>query len=142
MKPHIYISHNFTENININNNILYCEINKNIFHVSKSSHNHIDIYKYITKEFGDTCNVETWIRGKHYEKTDDIIDLIEINKKDLIYHYTETHDHSKIALSTNSNNPWIFIGDLNRMTSQLIRGGGGIIVKDKELWNNLHNFIL
>ena len=68
-------------------------------------------------------------------------DLTEINKKDAIYHYTETHDHSKIALSIDPDNPWIFVGDLNRMTSQLTRGGGGFVIIDDKLWNNLNKFI-
>jgi len=141
MRPHIYISNNFSEDVMIYNNISNYKINDKIFHISKSNVNHIDIYKYITSQFGGSCNAETWIRGKHYEKTDDINDLTEINKKDAIYHYTETHDHSKIALSIDPGNPWIFVGDLNRMTSQLTRGGGGFVIIDDKLWNNLNKFI-
>uniref|UniRef100_A0A6C0E0P0 Uncharacterized protein n=1 Tax=viral metagenome TaxID=1070528 RepID=A0A6C0E0P0_9ZZZZ len=141
MRPHIYISNNFSEDVIIYNNISNYKINDKIFHISKSNVNHIDIYKYITSQFGGSCNAETWIRGKHYEKTDDINDLTEINKKDAIYHYTETHDHSKIALSIDPDNPWIFVGDLNRMTSQLTRGGGGFVIIDDKLWSNLNKFI-
>jgi len=141
MRPHIYISNNFFEDVIIYNNISNYKINDKIFHISKSNINHIDIYKYITSQFGGSCNAETWIRGKHYEKTNDINDLTEINKKDAIYHYTETHDHSKIALSIDPSNPWIFVGDLNRMTSQLTRGGGGFVIIDDKLWSNLNKFI-
>ena len=34
-------------------------------------------------------------------------------------------DHSKLA--------WVMVGDLNRMTSQVKRGGGGLIVKNVRL---------
>ena len=70
-------------------------------------------------------------------------------------HYRTTQDHSKWAVSeepaeiskrtwtrwTPKTNRlhWVFIGDMNRMTSQHARGGGGImIVGDLQLWKAFH----
>ena len=71
-------------------------------------------------------------------------------------HYRTTQDHSKWAVSedpaeislkwkwtrwTQQTNRlhWVFIGDMNRMTSQHARGGGGImIVGDLQLWKAFH----
>jgi len=53
--------------------------------------------------------------------------------------YTETHDHSKVAvysgdtIAKETPMPWTFIGDLNRMESQKSRGGGGIVILDYAL---------
>lgn len=70
-------------------------------------------------------------------------------------HYRTTQDHSKWAVSEETTPakwrwtpwsqtpkqqpPWVFIGDMNRMTSQHVRGGGGImIVGDLQLWKAFH----
>ena len=47
---------------------------------------------------------------------------------DIIYSYT--HDHSKFCYSDNG---WVMISDINRMTTQFKRGGGGIIIQDKQI---------
>lgn len=51
-------------------------------------------------------------------------------------------DHSKWAISIESDKPFVCIGDMNRMRSQAKRGGGVICLKDdKQLWNNFKNSI-
>ncbi|KAK6766230.1 hypothetical protein RB195_025867 [Necator americanus] len=45
-----------------------------------------------------------------------------------------TKDHSKMARSTDSTKPWVCIGDINRMTSQYVRGGGTTCISSSFLW--------
>nr|CDJ87818.1 Deoxyribonuclease II domain containing protein [Haemonchus contortus] len=45
-----------------------------------------------------------------------------------------TKDHSKMARSTDATKPWVCIGDVNRMTSQYIRGGGTTCLSSTFVW--------
>jgi hypothetical protein len=106
-------------------------------HIAKSPREHIDIYsEYIQPNYGGSWNCETWIRGHHIEQSSNeshtntcVTDnkMVTINGS---LHYTSTHDHSKYACN---DNEYVFIGDLNRMTSQYHRGGGGVVIQDAKL---------
>jgi hypothetical protein len=41
----------------------------------------------------------------------------------------------------NCRHPWLFIGDINRMDSQFKRGGGGMLIEDKNLWKSVNRMI-
>jgi hypothetical protein len=144
MEPHIYVTHGQIPKYIKKHQMNYLEYqlsDEKIYHISKHSNVHNDIYSYLVDRFGGPCNVETWIRGhKIATSNDNINDIKQVNLSDNKYHYTETHDHSKIAFSSNRDNPWIFFGDLNRMQSQFTRGGGGIILFDTALWLQLSDF--
>ncbi|PIO65012.1 hypothetical protein TELCIR_13339 [Teladorsagia circumcincta] len=45
-----------------------------------------------------------------------------------------TKDHSKLARSADSTRPWVCIGDVNRMTTQYIRGGGTTCLSSTFVW--------
>ena len=47
--------------------------------------------------------------------------------------------HSKWAISSNPDYALVFIGDLNRATSQNKRGGGGIIIQSRVLWGFMNS---
>jgi deoxyribonuclease-2 len=129
MNAHIYIENNNYKNINFvkNNTINEIKLTDTINHIAKSPHYEIDIYsEYIGVKYNYKWNTETWIRGHNIEKTNKNI----INIKSIIFEdieYNENQDHSKWAFS---DNEYYWIGDLNRMTSQYRRGGGGFICKD------------
>ena len=72
----------------------------------------------------------------------DTVNVTNININDqFIYKYTK--DHSKWAVSQDQENPWVFIGDINRQGphSQWLRGGGGVALKNKSLWTFFSNII-
>jgi hypothetical protein len=52
--------------------------------------------------------------------------------------YKHTQDHSKYAC----NDEYVIIGDLNRMTTQFERGGGGILIKDKKLATQINKLFV
>ena len=133
MHPSIYISNfnydSYKYEYKHNEYNIY-KINKNIDHVSKSPNYHKDLYEDIViPNFIGPCYTETWVRGHHCIDNEQckMINKIKWNN-DL--EYTFTHDHSKYCYSDQG---WVMVGDLNRMTTQSKRGGGGIIIKDKKI---------
>jgi len=100
-----------------------------IDHIAKSSRYHIDIYsEYIQPTYGGKWLCETWTRG-HECPNDELVK----NNTSITFSsesYSSHQDHSKYACN---DSDMVFIGDLNRMTSQAHRGGGGIAIKNKDL---------
>lgn len=55
--------------------------------------------------------------------------------------YDEHKNHSKWAIS-DKDTCCVWIGDINAMTSQFHRGGGGLIIKDDQiLWDKFNKII-
>lgn len=112
----------------------------NILHIAKSDKWDSDLFDdYLAPLFGCNLLCESWLRPV-------CKDTNKVHNSSLIkwpngVSYTETHDHSKYAISTNKDNPWVYIGDLNHMKSQAKRGGGGFIIKDEKLWKVFYSII-
>lgn len=132
------------------NNIIFQEDGKyhshhtHIQHVAKSKKWNRDIYEYLAQQYGGNWKCETWIRGKGCQDSEYVKNTHQIHwsdhattsyggddDKSSSIHYKSTQDHSKFAVSLDTGQ--VFIGDLNRMTSQFHRGGGGVIIKDKQI---------
>jgi hypothetical protein len=54
--------------------------------------------------------------------------------------WTETQDHAKWAVALDKSFV-ICIGDINRMTSQRVRGGGAVCFSDKKLCYGMYNTV-
>jgi len=105
------------------------KIGDDMTHIAKPPNCEIDIYgEHIAKEYNYVWRVETWIRGHIIENHKNIVDILNIRHEEV--HYTETQDHSKWAVS---DDEFYWIGDLNRMTSQYKRGGGGFMCRDNDV---------
>jgi deoxyribonuclease-2 len=139
------LSIRYNTNTNYNTKIDFNKIyiSDKIIHIAKSSKNNIDIYSdYIAKEYNSIWYIETWIRGhkilddNEERKTHHLIRDIS-NLKYNSYEYNEKQDHSKWGATKNL----YWVGDLNRMTSQFKRGGGGFLIKNNNLSNALMNLI-
>lgn len=103
-----------------------------------------DYWNQAEVELEVSMNVETWIRGPVAPilDTDGVhksFDIKYINLGALGMHYAwpETADHAKWGISADPANPWVLIGDINRMISQRKRGGGGIAFRSLPLWSAL-----
>ena len=125
-------------NFNGINTINTIKLSDNVSHIAKSPFYEVDIYSdFIAKEYKFNWNVETWMRGHLIETVcEHVKDVKEIHFEDIAY--TEHQDHSKFAVS---DNDYYFVGDLNRMTSQFRRGGGGFICNDANISKSLLNII-
>jgi deoxyribonuclease-2 len=111
-----------------------------ISHFAKSPHYHVDMYSDILAvQYPVEWYVETWIRGHHIEQKRlyPIFEIKSITFKDTTY--TESQDHSKWAVSKDC--AYYSIGDLNRMTSQYVRGGGSFMCKDENIAKAFYNLI-
>jgi deoxyribonuclease-2 len=91
---------------------------------------------------GDDMDDETWIRGPIPPVADSdgihkTFDIKYINLGPLGVHWAwpETHDHAKWGITLHE--PWICVGDINRMISQRKRGGGTIAFQNMTLWSAL-----
>ena len=132
MNAHIYLSKNEPSFVKKTKKIEFQELrlSESITHITKPPALAQDIYKHlITYESGEWY-VETWKRG--LEIKDDEKKIKEVKKlswKDGNVEWKESNDHSKWAVSES----YVWIGDLNRMTSQFTRGGGGFLIKNPKL---------
>ncbi|GLH10780.1 Uncharacterized protein GBIM_15677 [Gryllus bimaculatus] len=84
--------------------------------------------------------VETWPNGRgrlpsacHYPFK--VFNVESIAVKNSSIAFSDHVDHSKWGIAVNSSNPWVCIGDINRMESQEERGGGTVCLKHSALWN-------
>jgi deoxyribonuclease-2 len=90
----------------------------------------------------DDMDDETWIRGPipplmdsdGIHKTFDI-KYINLGPMGLHWAWPETCDHAKWGITL--HNPWVCVGDINRMISQRKRGGGTIAFQNQVLWLGL-----
>ena len=148
MEAHIYI-----EQLNMNTfNQLYllksktiCELklSDTITHIAKSPSYHIDIYNDVLASHYPNVEwyVESWVRGHHIDIRLDSALIKDIKKLHFDEtEYKETQDHSKWA--TTKNGEYYWVGDLNRMTSQYSRGGGGFVCKDADVARAFYQLIV
>jgi hypothetical protein len=137
-----------------------CEINtiwltNEMYHVAKSPNYMIDIYSdYLAKKYPYVWFVQTLFHGNRCNRCNCIIGtertvvrVIDIEKLGLGVKddnatnivFDESQDNSKWATS---DNDYYWVGDLNRMTCQFCRGGGGIVGKDADLAHALRSLIV
>ena len=97
---------------------------------------------WVGPKLGDDMDDETWIRGPippiadsdGIHKTFDI-KYINLGSMGVHWAWPETHDHAKWGITLHE--PWICVGDINRMISQRKRGGGTIAFQNQILWQAL-----
>ena len=129
MEPNIYISNFHTGKEKKCDPFIYSlPITDSVTHILKPPNHEIDIYYHIADLVPTSWYIETWIRGKAIMTPHKNINEIQLLFYGEIEFY-ESQDHSKWAVSEEH----IWIGDLNRMTSQFHRGGGGVLIHDKNI---------
>jgi len=98
----------------------------------------------VVDEIKASIDVDTWVNGpgaipgstdrsKMYSVED--MKFISFDKLGFHYAWPETRDHAKWAFSKSDN--WICVGDINRKTTQRLRGGCTIAFQEPTLWANL-----
>lgn len=102
-----------------------------------------DLYTALSEVLGSNLYVASWRRGTG-DQLDSYCPLkgfhvnnveafkIQVGKKKLSWSYIK--DHSKWAVSTDIRAGFVCIGDINRMETQLKRGGGIICLQCNGCW--------
>jgi deoxyribonuclease-2 len=91
-------------------------------------------------------DVDTWINGpgeipgttdpsQTYHVED--IKYISFEAFQLNWCWPENKDHAKWAISEKNEGNWVCVGDINRKTTQRLRGGCTIAMQEDELWGFL-----
>ena len=125
MEAHIYMRQNeliIPQTLNIDQ-IKRVIFSDKIIHVAKPPHYEIDIYSEYLNTYATDWQVETWKRGHSFPKSPHLKEIIQLCINGI--EFKESQDHSKWGTSKR----YFWIGDLNRMTSQAKRGGGGFLLK-------------
>lgn len=136
MKAHIYNETNHgIKTTDLHDTLRVLQLTNTITHIAKSPKHEIDIYNYLATTYKCKWYVETWIRGHRIEPTDSIVDITNLHIHDI--DFKESQDHSKWACSDD----YYWVGDLNRMTSQYKRGGGGFVCKNRVIARSFKKLI-
>ena len=136
MNAHVFMKHNVPEVEQPKNAISTLSFSEEITHIAKSPKMEIDIYSEYLTIYATDWYVETWKRGHAITTPSTIKDVSHLSIFGV--KYKESQDHSKWATS----DQYYWIGDLNRMTSQYKRGGGGFVVKNQGTANALKSIIV
>lgn len=89
---------------------------------------------------------ETWQNGRGYlesacKQKYTVRNIRAIDFINNSVEYNSTHDHSKWAISLNELDPWVCVGDINRMITQFKRGGGTVCMKNQNVWKTFDNIV-
>uniref|UniRef100_A0A6C0I3U9 Uncharacterized protein n=1 Tax=viral metagenome TaxID=1070528 RepID=A0A6C0I3U9_9ZZZZ len=143
MKPFVDLSSS-TSTIglpNVSNTIPlvhFLPLSTSVEHVTKSPNYHVDLFdEILCHAYKGSWRCETWRRGHHCNTCPHVADNDSITFENV--HYTSSQDHSKYAVNDVGST---FIGDLNRMTTQFCRGGGGVIIHDVKLNKAISSLML
>jgi hypothetical protein len=136
MNAHVFMKHNVPDVLQPKDMISTLSFSEEITHIAKSPKNEIDIYSEYLTIYAPDWEVETWKRGHAINTPSTIKDITHLSIFGL--KYKDSQDHSKWATS----DQYYWIGDLNRMTSQYKRGGGGFLVKNQGIALALKSIIV
>jgi len=136
MNAHVFMKHNVPDVQQPKDMISTLSFSEEITHIAKSPKNEIDIYSEYLTIYATDWLVETWKRGHAITTPSTVKDVTNLSIFGV--KYKESQDHSKWATSEQ----YYWIGDLNRMTSQYKRGGGGFLVKNQGISLALKSIIV
>lgn len=114
-------------------------------HFAKSPTKESDIYEKISEELNVDLEAQSWKKGNggfqnsdcsednNIKNVQSMAAPIEGGKKSDEWEYSK--DHSKWAVADSEKDPEICIGDINRMDSQLKRGGGMMCFRNRDVWS-------
>jgi len=117
---------------------------KSFIHFAKNKKFGEDLYsEFVAPELKSNLLTETWQRGKKVHDplcqgytVEDVSSIKILNT----YEFESSQDHSKFAFSK-SDNHYVCVGDINRMTSQFKRGGGTMCIDNEYIWDHFRKLV-
>lgn len=122
MEAHIFMYNGVLPSFTKEKQVSHIELVDTITHVGKPPSVHIDIYHYLKQKYPGTWYVQTWKRGYPVAYAG-VHDIQTMKHGSCVW--SGSQDHSKWGVNEEG---YVWIGDLNRMSSQEKRGGGGVIL--------------
>ncbi|EFX90243.1 hypothetical protein DAPPUDRAFT_39768 [Daphnia pulex] len=111
---------------------------------AKSRQFGLDLYgDWMATALQSSLYVETWTNGQGHPMpsfclnrtfTYAVQNIKQVHLSDDGQAFPSHSDHSKWAISSRQEKPWVCIADINRMDSQRHRGGGSLCFSQPELW--------
>lgn len=95
--------------------------------------------------YASNLYVESWIHGNAIGPVCTPYQTLDIMNLDYMgSSFSEYNDHSKWAIGSaeKDGGSLVCMGDINRMTTQFVRGGGALCWSDSVLWGFLHSSIV
>lgn len=99
-----------------------------------------DIYlDLIAPRMKTSLYAETWMNGGAKDLPSEctsqykVVNIEELNVAG--NQFKNSKDHSKWTIASDSKNPILCVGDINRQGSQTQRGGGAVCLKNEHIWN-------
>jgi deoxyribonuclease-2 len=125
-------------------NVILYHFTNDIFHIAKSSAWGKDLYEdYLSDYINAVVLCQTW--AKPATPSTSKVKNVRTMKWDGDGdddEYQTTQDHSKYAVSMDSQRPWVLFGDINHMESQTRRGGGGMLIRHPALWRMMNHHLI
>jgi len=117
-------------------------------HFAKTASWGRDLYEdMVAPYWGDNLYIETWMRPKlssfcppTYQFAVMDVDTVTLFTQPLLK-WTETHDHSKWAVSQSASVGVVCIGDINHQTSQFARAGGTLCFQNSTVYTTFQAFV-
>jgi len=139
MQAHVYMINGIVLPLPAKNSLCnVIPVSPCIHHVAKHSKWGKDIFEDCIAQVygGKKCITETWSRPGQ-PATVNVARAVRV-KWPCGTTYNMEQDHSKICLAAK---PWVYVGDINAMTSQFHRGGGGFMIGDDGIWEAMSRII-
>ncbi|CAG0922803.1 unnamed protein product [Notodromas monacha] len=82
---------------------------------------------------------ETWRHGEGLLQSNCSTIFKVLNAENLLFQninvgFSSEKDHAKWAISSDSSNPWVCVGDINRSKTQFLRAGGTLCFRERIVW--------
>lgn len=109
-----------------------------------------DLYHdWIASDLGSNLLTETWQNGAHklYSNCSGSYSVYNVkyinmpSENQIKMSFKETRDHSKWAITYQSENKWVCIGDINRQEHQMYRAGGTVCFQNEAVWEEFNKII-
>lgn len=118
-----------------------CSRDGSIYHICNPSFPKFDFWGQLAQRHGCWLLVRTWtnsVDDDPFLRSHGVVVVRRLVLPDGSYSEPKG-DHAKLAVSHDENAGLVVVGDLNHTKPQKKRGGGGVVIRDLNLWRALRH---